>query len=625
MTDLESKKVELTQVDRLRTLIEVSRSLTAELDLNDIISGILGAAIRVIPGADAGILFLYRDDVRKLVVSHTVGMARSAYEIAIEPGEGLSGKAFLTGKPSIYGDRKATEMGMSNARKENLSRFVEATGGVRFPESALSAGLVYKGEPVGAFVVENLYVPHAFNSFDLDIVDALAQSAAIAIVNARLFESERDARIKLEALNEEIRVQRDQLQRRISVQESLAGVVKEGLSLSVLATRLAELTDGAVVILDSLNRVRSGEPDPAAETARELDWTPAQYLLEALDRVGTTRARQRIPQGDGEVVVSPVLGGGEVLGFVAVNSTHRRLDAADEVAADSAALVAAAEFLKERAIEESEIRTRESQLDELLGGTRPLRATSFSTLRPPLGLAAGVLRSGTPRSTPEVRIFRTFVAVTQEVVERNSGPVVVTVRGNHVVIIWSLATRSVSDIENDLKTVSAKLRRIAPDCRVTFGIGERTDRLEDMAEAYDEVRLALEVWEQLDRHDMVFRVDALGAYRFILRAAAGEHVADFCQKTLGPVLEHDAQRNGDILFTFRTYLNAGSSAKGAATALGIHPHTVQYRLERLQQLTGLRFNKPEQRLTLEMALRVVDAFQLVNGPSESRKTLGERP
>lgn len=608
------KKAELTQVDRLRTLIEVSRSLTAELDLNDIMRGILGAAIRVIPGADAGILFLYRDDVRKLVASHAVGMARPAYEIAIEPGEGLAGKAFLSGKATLYADRDATELGMSGAQRHNLDRFQEATGGVRFPESALSAGLVYKGEPIGAFVVENLYVPHSFSPFDLDIVDGLAQAAAIAIVNARLFESERDTRIKLEALNEEIRVQRDQLQRRINVQESLADVVQERLPLTVLATRLAALTDGAVVILDALNRIRAAEPAPEAETARELDWLPSDLLLAALDRAGTTRARQRMARGDGEgeIVVWPVLGGGEVLGFVGVNSTRRELDAVDEAAADSAALVAAAEFLKERAIEESEIRSREDQLDELLDGKTPVRASSFSELRPPLGLAAGVLRREKGTAKPELRLFRTFVAVTQEVVERSSAPAVVTVRGHHVVIIWSLSGRRVAEVENDLKTVAAKLQRIDADLRPSFGIGVRTDRLEDLADTYNEVRLGLEVREHLGRDGLVFQVDALGAYRFILRAAAGGHVADFCQAALGPALEHDAQRNGALVDTFRRYLQAGSSVKGAAQALKVHPHTVQYRLDRLQRMTGLRLNQPDERLTLEMALRVTDALGLVN-------------
>lgn len=155
-------------------------------------------------------------------------MAPPAYDIRIDPGEGLSGRAFLTGKPSIYSRRDEAEVVMSTAHEAKLRRFEEATGGIRFPESALAAGLVYKGEPIGAFVVENLTMPGAFDAFDRDLVGAFAQAASIAIVNARLFESERQSRLKLETLNEEIRVQRDQLQHGSMSRESLSGLVKEG-------------------------------------------------------------------------------------------------------------------------------------------------------------------------------------------------------------------------------------------------------------------------------------------------------------------------------------------------------------------------------------------------------------
>jgi GAF domain-containing protein len=610
-------RAEATQVDRLRTLIEVSRSLTAELDLNDIIQGILGAAIRVIPGADAGILFLYKEDVKKLVVSHAVGMAPPAYDIAIDPGEGLSGRAFLAGKPTIYSHPEEAETVMSTAREANLRRFEEATGGIRFPQSALAAGLVYKGQPIGAFVVENLHVPGAFDSFDRDLVDALAQAASIAIVNARLFESERQSRFKLEGLNEEIKVQRDQLQRRISVQDALSEVVKEGLPISVLATRLAGLTEGAVVIMDALNRIRAMEPMLEAETAREMDWLDPETFNAALDRAGSSRLRQRLSAKRGaEIVLSPVIGGGEVLGFVGVKSTRRGLDAVDEFAADSAALVAATEFLKERGIEESQIRTREDQLQALLEGRPPAGGPPFAALRPPLGLAAGVLRGEKHGHRPPLRISRAFLAVTQEVVERSGAPVLVTVRDDHVVVVWPLSARSEAEMEADLNTVVAKVQNVAPEWPAMFGVGSRTEELTDLADTYNEVRLGLDVREHLGRYSRVFRVGALGVYRFILRAAAGGHVGDFCDRALGAVIEHDAQRNSQFLSTFRTYLEAGGSVKAAAQTLDVHPHTVQYRLNRLQQISNLRLNQPEDRLTLEMALRVMDALKLVNEPSD---------
>jgi DNA-binding PucR family transcriptional regulator len=38
----------------------------------------------------------------------------------------------------------------------------------------------------------------------------------------------------------------------------------------------------------------------------------------------------------------------------------------------------------------------------------------------------------------------------------------------------------------------------------------------------------------------------------------------------------------------------------------VHPHTVQYRLDRLQALTGLDLKRFEERLTLELATRILE-------------------
>ena len=605
-------------------MIDVTRSLTSALDLDETIRGILNAAISVIPGADAGILFLYDADARKLVVSHAVGLGPAAYDITLEPGEGLSGRAFVTGKAIIYSDVREAAGGMSHAAPENLRHFEEATGGITYPQSALSAALNYKGEPIGAFVVENLGTPHAFNSFDHDLVDALAQAAAAAIVNARLYESEHDARIRLEALNEEMRIQRDQLQRRIGLQDWLAEIVKEGLPLSALASRVSWVTGTPVVILDSLNRLRGSEPLVDADTVKDLEWEAVDDLVATIDRANSTRLRQQIlVASERNVIVSPIVGGGEVLGCIVVKAEHRPLDSVDEAAADTAALVAAAEFLKERALEESEIRSRSDILDQLLDGRVPSGASTLSALRPPVGLAVGSL--GVRRETVNVRNSRTLVAIAQEILERSTTSALVTARDDLVVIIWSLSGSGAGDIERELRAIASKVERIAHGCTPTFAICSRVGALGELSEAFDEARIGIAVRGQLGRHEPVFNVSQLGAFRLILKSATEEDVARLCRDVLSSVLEHDARRGTELLRTFRTYLHLGSSAKAAADALNVHPHTIQYRLDRLQTLTGMSLGHPDDRLTLEIALRVIDAAGLVHPPRESPLTLGDRP
>ena len=95
-------KLVQSELDRLVTLIEVSRSLTAELDLQEIIHRILEGAIRVLPAAEAGILFLYDAQRHTLAVNHAIGFDPRVYELTVKPGEGLSGRAFLSRRAEIY-------------------------------------------------------------------------------------------------------------------------------------------------------------------------------------------------------------------------------------------------------------------------------------------------------------------------------------------------------------------------------------------------------------------------------------------------------------------------------------------------------------------------------------------
>src|SRR2546425_2633716 len=133
-----------SKLDRLVTLIEVSRALTAELGLQEIVHRILEGAIRVLPAAEAGILFLYDPQQHALVVNHAIGFDPRVYELTVKPGEGLSGRAFLSGRAEIYPHKHEVEAVMGAAQPTNLKTVHDARGGTGYPPNAVCAPLVYQ-------------------------------------------------------------------------------------------------------------------------------------------------------------------------------------------------------------------------------------------------------------------------------------------------------------------------------------------------------------------------------------------------------------------------------------------------------------------------------------------------
>jgi DNA-binding PucR family transcriptional regulator len=590
-------------LDRLKTLLDTSRALGSELTLSEIICNVLEGAIRVIPAADAGVLFLYDKDCGGLVANHSIGFGPSIYDIVVKPGEGLSGKAYLSKRPQMYGDRDAVVQCMTDTQPENLERMRLASAGRIYAQSALTCPLVYKGEPIGALVVENLDSPEVFEVFDLELLEGFARAAAIALANARLFEAEREARLKVEALNEDVRHRNDELGRQLEIQRAFAEIIREGHDLTVLASRLGAISDASVVIVDSMARVRAAAPPLSAATASRALADVWPQAAAALRKAELTRSQHYLRLPDGELLITPIVAALDVLGAILLKPVGRPVTATDHSQCDAAAVVAAAEFLRERALYEAELHRDGDTVEELLSGRWPL--VGRRRIQLPVALAVGELNTADSATASSQSARLRLFATVRDAFSQGGVTAVFALRGNQLVLVAS--SISPDALQARLGTVREQLARLPDRWETVFAVSDAVDAQEAVKDAYHELVAALAVRRQLQRSQPVFRVSGLRAYRLILRAATEADTLAICSVILEKVLPADTRSGSKILATLRTYFEHGYSVRQTARALGVHPHTVSYRLERLEELTGLQISKFEDRLTLELAVRIMDA------------------
>lgn len=71
-------------------------------------------------------------------------------------------------------------------------------------------------------------------------------------------------------------------------------------------------------------------------------------------------------------------------------------------------------------------------------------------------------------------------------------------------------------------------------------------------------------------------------------AMGPESIAAAVAEILGPIRGYDEQRGTDLLHTLAVYLRTQRSVAGSAAELGVHPHTLRYRLAKIEDLTGRR-------------------------------------
>lgn len=91
----------------------------------------------------------------------------------------------------------------------------------------------------------------------------------------------------------------------------------------------------------------------------------------------------------------------------------------------------------------------------------------------------------------------------------------------------------------------------------------------------------------------------------------------FIQSTIGAVLDYDAQRLTELIRTLDAYFDTGGSPTYAAEQLHVHPNTVARRLERIGELIGSDWQKPERALEIQLALRMSRIRRVLREHDES--------
>lgn len=100
------------------------------------------------------------------------------------------------------------------------------------------------------------------------------------------------------------------------------------------------------------------------------------------------------------------------------------------------------------------------------------------------------------------------------------------------------------------------------------------------------------------------RSDAETTLYGLLGAGSPEDRDEFIEMTLGGLTSLSPSQRTALLDTMQALFDHGGSPSAAGRALGVHPKTVQYRIDRVSALTGLSPRVPAERLRLDLALHL---------------------
>jgi purine catabolism regulator len=134
------------------------------------------------------------------------------------------------------------------------------------------------------------------------------------------------------------------------------------------------------------------------------------------------------------------------------------------------------------------------------------------------------------------------------------------------------------------------------------GVGRVRTEPSELARTYDEALYAVEA-RHVNGTPAVATFRDLGSIQLLLSLGDERGVELYCESMLGPLRAHDRRHGSALIESLTAYIEANGRWAEAAAALGVHRHTLRYRIGKIEQLTGRSPADARDRLELWLALR----------------------
>jgi len=566
-------------------------------------------------GAQLAYLALFDEEHQDLVVATTAGERSSLLTgMRIPLNEGFAAQAVRNRATLTTSDL------MTDARRrpawEQVRLAEDIHGSIWTP--------IFAGERLlGLLQVANRHVTQ-FTDDETRLLQRLADIAAVAMQNARAHEQQQHANVELARLSQ-INVARcSEAQCQASVTVALASALWSSKGLDALAAALAGRLNNPVVICNqSFNVLASKraagsdatDGDPALAEALAHPDSSLAHTLARLQR-RSHPARVALPGAEGtsiSYVAAPIIVDKTHVGYLLVSESPGPLQESDWIMLEHAIPFFAAEFRR---------RTEVGQARESLGGDLLLdllhdgmseHCVNQARLLP-FGLdeqyAVAIFHAGSDltqvngnhgRKGAESAAERLLAAVRAEFQSPSYsiGPVLSAVKDGFVVAL------APSDLRADQwKGMVGVLAARFPNSPVTVSISEPFQGIAGVQVAFRKNLWMLRSAIQLGRVGRVVTSDELGVYRLLAEVNRPEDLVEFARDALGRLLDEGPKHNPDLLPTLDAYLRSTCRLHETAKSLFIHPHTLRYRINRIEEILGHSVNDPAWREEAQLALAI---------------------
>lgn len=193
------------------------------------------------------------------------------------------------------------------------------------------------------------------------------------------------------------------------------------------------------------------------------------------------------------------------------------------------------------------------------------------------------------------------VDVVQNLFADNSEDFVISISESDIAVIKTLNeggdSKEIYKIAKSIEDTLAQNLKI----KTTIGIGTVVGHIRDLARAYKEAGVAIDVGKVFDTEKTIINYENLGIGRLIYQLPTV-----MCEMFLQEVFKKNPidALDQETLFTINKFFENNLNVSETARKLFVHRNTLVYRLEKIKKLTGLDLREFDDAITFKVALMV---------------------
>lgn len=469
----------------------------------------------------------------------------------------------------------------------------------------LSVPLVIDLKTIGVLHVEDKG-RGVFTEEDLEILELLSNHVAAVLENARLYNDEKEHKQRLHYL--------------LEYQQALVKETVEQDNFDGITENLSKLFGKSVILFDRFMR-------PIAHKLYLLEEEELPALIELATYEIFHKKNKNVwfsyeNENHRQMAVWPVNGGGDLLGYLAVDITNEEIDDYYRLSIDLARNIYSIQFIKQKLVLDAKEQVKDSFIHKLLVEKienedsiiqyanlfnwdlfHPHRVAVFSIILSEETSEENILEQQAKKTFIWEQLKTRFTIYDKEIIiahKEDEYILIVPARKEEdkPKVYWA---RLYEEIKKWLAAEEEK-------SKILIGIGGKADKINDYYMCYQQGVQALNVVYHR-YNDVGFALfEELGSYTLLHHLKDSQVANLFINKHLSPLLQYSEGKSMDLFQTLRIFLYYNGSIKDTSEELYIHRSSLLYRLEKIESLLDVDLNYSEHRFNLMMAYKLYDLY-----------------